>query len=106
MIGIVTSAFVGAFFTHVGTDPGELRTVTRITGYEPGVKRREIDDIPTEPNTPLHLLPLVDTCIAAPLTDLGCLLATLDTVALLVAQVVDLGNGFCKSHYVSFNDDG
>lgn len=105
VIGVVTRTFVGAFLTHVSTDPGELPTVARITGYESGVKRRDIDDIPTEPNTSRHLLAVVYTLIGTPLTNLGRLLTVLDTLALLIAETVDLGDGFCKRHHVSYDDN-
>lgn len=104
MIGVVTSTFFGALFTDIGADPGEFRTVARITGYKPGVKRREINDIPTEPDTPRHLLASVYTLIGTPLTDLGRLLAPFDALTLLVTQAVDLRNGLCKSHCSSFNE--
>jgi len=74
---------------------GDLRAVVRIASHESSVQRGDIGDVTAESSTFFHLL-VTEALVGTPLTDLGCLVTDLYALALFVAQVVDLGDSFCK----------
>jgi hypothetical protein len=61
------------------------------------VQQRGVGGVPAEPETLCHLL-VAGALVGAPLAGLGGLEAVFRTVALVVAQVVDLGSGLCQGY--------
>jgi hypothetical protein len=91
VVGIVALALVGAVFAGSRAGLGEMAAVVGIAGHEAGVQRRDVGDVAAEAGALLHPL-AAQTLVGTPLTDLRGLSAILDTLALFVAQVIDLGD--------------
>jgi hypothetical protein len=94
MVVVVLGALVGALLAGVGAQFRRSSMERRVARTHPGALRGEVGDIPTQPETPGHLLAMVSTFVGAPLTRLSGLEAAVYTPVHLVGQVVDL----CERH--------
>lgn len=92
VVGVVALALVGALLAGVGTRLSELGAVVRSAGHQTRVQRREVGDVPAESGALLHV-GVAETLVGTPFTNRRGLGTVLHTLALLVAQAVDLRGG-------------
>ena len=100
VVGVMLFALLGTRLTGVGARFSELSAVIRVAGHKPRMECREVGNVPTQADTLGHAFPLVGTRISTPLAHFGGFETILDTVALLVAQVVNLGRSFFERHCI------
>lgn len=84
MLGVVALALLGALLAHASANLREFSTVVGVPGHEPGVQRRHVGDVPTEPEALGHILSFAGARVGAPLTSLGGFETVLQAISLLV----------------------